>query len=528
MTSETTIACIGSGYWGRNLVRNFDCAERAVLDLRGRCGEGVPSSRRAYPRVATTDSVDRVLSDSRVTGVAIATPAETHGELARKALLAGKDVFVEKPLCLSVEEGEDLAKLAAGNGRVLMVGHLLWYHPAVLRLKRLIDEGELGRIQYIYSNRLNLGKIRTEENILWSFAPHDVSVILGLVGEMPAAIHAQGGNYLNDRIADVTVSLLTFPSGVKAHIFVSWLHPFKEQKLVVVGDRKMAVFNDLEKENKLLLYPHSINWKKNLPVASKAEAEPVAFKAEEPLQAECLTFPRMHSNARDTANGCAGGAARLESIAGVPAGPRAAAGCATDAGEDEAPQRVLFRPRVRLHRQRRRDRRRHDHLACIARSEELANRPGVPHRPERGYRPERRDRKRRQDPEQCLRLRRSHSRGWRLLRPLDGVHERLQSSQRDSADARIAADTGGPRREPRSELHDSLWGEDRAVRVRRCWCGRAQGRSGLRARGGKSREEDRLDVRLRKPHLLGRRHELGLLCRLLEDVSEGRRDGVAQ
>ena len=132
-----------------------------------------------------TGSVDQVLSDPGVTGVAIATPAETHGELVRKALLAGKDVFVEKPLCLSVEEGEDLAMLAAASGRVLMVGHLLWYHPAVLRLKSLIDEGELGRIQYIYSNRLNLGKIRAEENILWSFAPHDVSVILGLIGEMP-------------------------------------------------------------------------------------------------------------------------------------------------------------------------------------------------------------------------------------------------------------------------------------------------------------------------------------------------------
>ena len=171
-----------------------------------------------------------------------------------------------------------------------MVGHLLWYHPAVLRLKRLIDEGELGRIQYIYSNRLNLGKIRSEENILWSFAPHDVSVILGLVGETPAQIHAQGGNYLNDRIADVTVSLLSFASGVKAHIFVSWLHPFKEQKLVVVGDRKMAVFNDMEKENKLLLYPHVIRWEKNLPVPTKAEAEPIAFEPGEPLQAECLHF----------------------------------------------------------------------------------------------------------------------------------------------------------------------------------------------------------------------------------------------
>jgi UDP-2-acetamido-3-amino-2,3-dideoxy-glucuronate N-acetyltransferase len=289
MSVASSIACIGAGYWGKNLVRNF----QSLKALSWIC-ETDPVRRRelaeSAPGVRLTDSVDQVLADPAVNGVAIATPAETHAELVRRALSAGKDVFVEKPLCLSVEEGEDLARLASANGRVLMVGHLLWYHPAVLRLKRLIDEGELGRIQYIYSNRLNLGKIRTEENILWSFAPHDVSVILGLVGEMPETIHAQGGNYLNDRIADVTVSLLSFPSGVKAHIFVSWLHPFKEQKLVVVGDRKMAVFNDLEKEKKLLLYPHSINWKKNLPVANKAEAEPVAFEPGEPLQAECLHF----------------------------------------------------------------------------------------------------------------------------------------------------------------------------------------------------------------------------------------------
>jgi UDP-2-acetamido-3-amino-2,3-dideoxy-glucuronate N-acetyltransferase len=199
-------------------------------------------------------------------------------------------VFVEKPLCLTIEEGQELVALAAKKGRVLMVGHLLWYHPAVLKLKELIDVGDLGRIQYIYSNRLNLGKIRREENILWSFAPHDLSVILGLVGEMPDAIEAQGGNYLHDRIADVTVSLLSFPSGIKAHVFVSWLHPFKEQKLVVVGDRKMAVFDDVATQDKLVLYPHSIHWKNHLPITNRAQGQPVAFEWVEPLRAECLHF----------------------------------------------------------------------------------------------------------------------------------------------------------------------------------------------------------------------------------------------
>ena len=179
---------------------------------------------------------------------------ETHAGLVRRALEAGKDVLVEKPLCLDIDEGRALVALAERNHRVLMVGHLLQYHPAVLRLCEMVRGGELGRIQYIYSNRLNLGRIRREENIRWSFAPHDVSVILGLLGELPENVQAQGGNYLHEKIADVTVSLLSFPSGVKAHIFVSWLHPFKEQKLVVVGDRKMAVFDDMEPERKVTVY----------------------------------------------------------------------------------------------------------------------------------------------------------------------------------------------------------------------------------------------------------------------------------
>ena len=283
------VAVVGTGYWGRNLVRNFHelGALAAVCDSNE---ETLHHLAEQYPGCRTHASYSEVLGDRTLSAVALATPAETHANLVREALLAGKDVFVEKPLCLSVPTGQELVGLARERGRLLMVGHLLWYHPAILKLKELIDAGELGRIQYIYSNRLNLGKIRREENILWSFAPHDISVILGLVEEMPEEVHAQGGNYLHQRIADVTVSLLSFPSGVKAHIFVSWLHPFKEQKLVVVGDRKMAVFDDLEKKDKLLLYPHSIDWKQHQPVAQKAEAQVVPLETGEPLRAECLHF----------------------------------------------------------------------------------------------------------------------------------------------------------------------------------------------------------------------------------------------
>jgi UDP-2-acetamido-3-amino-2,3-dideoxy-glucuronate N-acetyltransferase len=283
------IACIGGGYWGKNLVRNFN-----ELDALSWVCEVEPSTRsqlkQKYTGVSFTDSVDEVLRDSAVAGVVIATPAVSHGELVRQALLADKDVLVEKPLCLSVDQGKKLIALAAERRRVLMVGHLLWYHPAVLKLKQLIKDGELGRIRYIYSNRLNLGKIRREENILWSFAPHDISVILGLVEEIPDTVDAQGGNYLHDQIADVTVSLLSFPSGIKAHVFVSWLHPYKEQKLIVVGERQMAVFDDVEEENKLTLYPHVISWKGSIPVPNKAKACPVPIESGEPLHAECRHF----------------------------------------------------------------------------------------------------------------------------------------------------------------------------------------------------------------------------------------------
>ena len=243
-----------------------------------------------YDGIKTTTSFEEVLRNPEVQAVVIATPAPLHARMVREALLARKDVLVEKPLALSESEGEEAVTLAQEMERVLMVGHLLWYHPAILKLKALIEQGELGRLQYIYSQRLNLGRIRREENILWSFAPHDISVILGLVGEFPERVQANGGYYLHQQIADVTVTCLSFPSGVSAHVFVSWLHPYKEQRLVVVGDRKMAVFNDLEPQHKLILYPHTIEWKGNVPIPNHKEAQLVEIESFEPLRAECEHF----------------------------------------------------------------------------------------------------------------------------------------------------------------------------------------------------------------------------------------------
>jgi len=284
------IAVVGTGYWGKNLVRNFHSlgALHTVCDTNP---ETLQKFIKQYQGVQGAGKYYELLQNPKIKGIAISTPAETHAYLAKEAILAGKDVYVEKPLCLSESEGEELTTLAEKHGRLLMVGHLLWYHPIVLKLKELVDSGQLGRIQYIYSNRLNLGKLRREENVLWSFAPHDISVILGLTGEMPASIRAQGGNFLHQQIADTTVTLLNFASGIRAHIFVSWLHPFKEQKLVVVGDKQMAVFDDtVAWEEKLTLYPHSIEWADNIPVANKAEAQFVEVAQDEPLRAECSHF----------------------------------------------------------------------------------------------------------------------------------------------------------------------------------------------------------------------------------------------
>lgn len=285
---KRNVAVVGAGYWGKNLARNFEeiNALHTICDSNELLEE---TYRSKYPQVQFSTSFADVLADESIQGVAIATPAVTHFNIVMAALKSRKHVFVEKPLALNEEEGKQLVEFAEKHNLALMVGHILQYHNAVIKLKELVDSGELGKIHYICSNRLSIGKIRTEENILWSFAPHDISVILMLLEEEPRSVYATGGEYLQHDVADVTLTTMDFPSGAKAHIFVSWLHPFKEQKLVVIGDKKMAVFDDVS-QKKLVLYPHQINWYHRTPVASKAEAEVVEFEMQEPLKQECLHF----------------------------------------------------------------------------------------------------------------------------------------------------------------------------------------------------------------------------------------------
>lgn len=242
------------------------------------------------PGVSIKSQLADVLGDPLVKAVVIATPAETHARIASAALAAGKHVFVEKPLALNYREGLGLVQQATAAGLVLMVGHILEYHPAVVELIRRGRSGSLGKIQYIYSNRLNLGKVRKEENILWSFAPHDIAVMLRIVGTMPIEVSATGGTYLQPAVADVTVTNLLFEDGVRGHIFVSWLHPYKEQRLVVVGSKAMAVFDDVSQDRKLAIYDQGIDWIEGKATPRRNGIEVVDVPADEPLREEAVHF----------------------------------------------------------------------------------------------------------------------------------------------------------------------------------------------------------------------------------------------
>lgn len=282
------VAVVGTGYWGKNLVRVFAAlgALRGIVDPDEQIAGPIASAHGCPVMDYAT-----ALADPSVDAIAIATPAALHSQHARRALDAGKHVFVEKPLALEVDQALELCEIAERRDRRLMVGHLLQYHPAFLELVRIVRGGRLGRLQYLYSNRLNLGKIRREEDVLWSFAPHDISMILAIVGAEPTVVDAIGSYHLHETIADVATAHLEFPGGERAHVFVSWLHPFKEQRLVVVGSDAMAVFDDAEPwENKLALYPHKIARESTIPSLAKGERISIALTQDEPLKQECEHF----------------------------------------------------------------------------------------------------------------------------------------------------------------------------------------------------------------------------------------------
>ena len=283
-----SIALAGCGYWGKNLARNF--ANLGVLSFVCDANPEVAATMSETHNVPAA-TWQEILDNSNIDGVALATPAAHHANMATDAILAGKDVYIEKPIALRPTDAEEVVALAAEHDRVVMVGHLLQYHPVFIKLKKMVKGGEIGRLQYVYSNRVNLGKIRREEDILWSFAPHDISMILSLIGEEPSRVRAEGSRFLHGRIWDTTITHMDFPGGQSAHIFVSWLHPFKEQRLVVIGEKGMLVFDDtLPWNEKLARYDHEITWTEGVPVPVKADAKLVEVAENEPLKMECQHF----------------------------------------------------------------------------------------------------------------------------------------------------------------------------------------------------------------------------------------------
>lgn len=282
------IAVVGCGHWGKNLVRNF-----AELDsLLAVCDPDSEISGKFASQYSVEQmSFESLIIDDRVEGVVLAVPAPLHASMAVAAMNKGKSVFVEKPLAMNEAEARLMLDAGSSNNVQLMVGHLLQYHPVFLALKELCSSGSLGKLQYISSNRKSFGKVRSEEDVVWSFAPHDISMVLALIADEVSLVRRESSAILHPDISDVATLHLTFASGVKGHISVSWLHPYKEQKLVVIGSDGMAVFDDTKSwEEKLSLYRHRVDSENGLPALTKASVEYVVVPQSEPLRNECQHF----------------------------------------------------------------------------------------------------------------------------------------------------------------------------------------------------------------------------------------------
>ena len=306
--TPVTVGVVGLGYWGPNLARNFDALPQ--VELRWLCDSAEPARSRwapQFPGARMTAELDELLADAALDAVVIATEVPTHAQLALCVLAAGKHCFVEKPLAQSVAEAELVVAAAQEQGRVVMVGHLLEYHPGVERIKALADSGQLGRIHYLYSNRLNLGQLRQDENALWSLGAHDVSVVLRVAGEEPHELQAFGESYMRTGVEDVVFCYLRFPSGIAAHLHLSWLDPHKERRLTVVGSKQMATFDDMELERKVTVYDKGFDEdfaSYGEYIARSGDTWSPRISNEEPLRIECRHFvERVRDGAEPRSNG---------------------------------------------------------------------------------------------------------------------------------------------------------------------------------------------------------------------------------
>ena len=307
MSAPLRVGVVGLGYWGPNLARNFD--RLAEAQLAWICDASQASLERwgtAFPDARRASDLEELLADDSLDAVVVATHVPSHAELATRVLEAGKHCFVEKPLAQSVVEAERVVDAARESGRVLMVGHLLEYHPGVEKLGELAASGDLGDVRYIYSNRLNLGKLRADENALWSLGAHDVSVVLRLAGGEPDDCRAVGESYMRDGVEDVVFCYLRFPSGVAAHLHLSWLDPHKERRFTVVGSRRMATFDDMELERKVTVYDKGFDEDFSSYgeyIARSGDIWSPRISNEEPLRIECSHFVECVREGREPRSG---------------------------------------------------------------------------------------------------------------------------------------------------------------------------------------------------------------------------------
>jgi predicted dehydrogenase len=306
-----SVGVVGLGYWGPNLARNFDRLRES--ELRWICDGSEPARERCapqFPKTRVAADIDELLADPDLEAVVIATPVPHHADLAQRVLAAGKHCFVEKPLAQSVADAEQVVEAARESGKVLMVGHLLEYHPGVRKLKAVAASGDLGDIRYVYGNRLNLGKLRPDENALWSLGAHDVSVLLALADEEPTEMRAFGESYMRQGVEDVVFCNLRFPSGLMAHLHLSWLDPHKERRFTVVGSQKMATFDDMEPDQKLVIYDKGFDEDFNSYgeyITRSGEVWSPHISNEEPLRIECRHFVECIREGRAPISGGASG-----------------------------------------------------------------------------------------------------------------------------------------------------------------------------------------------------------------------------
>ena len=307
MTPAVRVGVVGLGYWGPKLARNFDQLPGAELAwVCDGSQEALDRWAPRFPGVRGATDVAELLADETLDAIVVATPVPTHSDVALQVLEAGKHCFVEKPLAQSAAEAEQVAAAAESAGKVLMVGHLLEYHPGVSKLKEIAEAGELGDIHYIYGNRLNLGKLRADENALWSLGAHDVSVVLALVGEEPSEVSAVGESYMQPGIEDVVFCFLRFPSGVSAHLHLSWLDPHKERRFTVVGSKRMATFDDMSLERKIEIYDKGFDQDFSSYgeyIARSGDIHSPRISNEEPLRIECRHFVECIAEGRQPLSG---------------------------------------------------------------------------------------------------------------------------------------------------------------------------------------------------------------------------------